>query len=193
MQKLNKICNHFHLSLQSGCNETLKRMNRKYTVEEFEKSVQLLRSAYTNVALTTDIIVGFPGETEEEFEKTYEFLKKIKFYKMHIFKYSKRKGTKAATMPNQISGDKQEKRSQALINLSNTIQQEYNNGYINKEVEVLFEEKAGEYYKGHTKNYTVVNVKANKELENVLQEVIIESARENELYGVLKCQKKNVI
>lgn len=98
LTKLEKICDHFHLSLQSGCDQTLKRMNRRYTTEEFRKSTELLKKAYPNVALTTDIIVGFPGETEEEFEKTYQFLKEIDFYKMHIFKYSQRKGTKAAVM-----------------------------------------------------------------------------------------------
>ena len=94
LKKLEKICHHFHLSLQSGCNETLKRMNRRYSVEEFKNIVELLKKNYEDVNLTTDIIVGFPGETEEEFQKTYEFLKEIKFYKMHIFKYSQRKGTK---------------------------------------------------------------------------------------------------
>lgn len=98
LTKLEKICDHFHLSLQSGCDETLKRMNRRYTTEEFKKSTELLKKAYPNVALTTDIIVGFPGETDKEFEKTYKFLKDINFYKMHIFKYSQRKGTKAAVM-----------------------------------------------------------------------------------------------
>ena len=184
LQRLDKICDHFHLSLQSGCNETLKRMNRKYTIEEFEKVVQLLKTAYPNVALTTDIIVGFPGETEEEFTKTYEFLKKIKFYKMHIFKYSKRKGTKAAIMPNQVNGSMQEERSQKLIELSNINQKQYNQKYIGKQLEVLFEEKIGEYYKGHTTNYIVVNIKSNQQLENKIKEVKIESAREEELYGI---------
>lgn len=103
LKKLDKICNHFHLSLQSGCDETLKRMNRKYTIEEFEKEVNLLRDNFKEAAITTDIIVGFPGETNEEFEKTYKFLENIKFCKMHVFKYSQRKETKAATMPNQIN------------------------------------------------------------------------------------------
>ena len=98
LTKLNKICDHFHLSLQSGCNETLKRMNRRYTTEEFKKATELLKKAYPSVSLTTDIIVGFPGETEQEFETTYNFLKDINFYQMHIFKYSQRKGTKAAVM-----------------------------------------------------------------------------------------------
>ena len=111
LSKLNKICDHFHLSLQSGCDETLKRMNRHYTTAEFKKATELLRKAYPNVALTTDIIVGFPGETDEEFNTTYEFLKGINFYKMHVFKYSPRHGTKAEKMPNQVDGNIKEERS----------------------------------------------------------------------------------
>ena len=130
LTKLEKICDHFHLSLQSGCDETLKRMNRRYTTEEFAKSVDLLRKYYKNVALTTDIIVGFPGETEEEFNETYEFLKKINFYQMHIFKYSPRKGTKAAVMPNQIDGNIKEQRSAKLIELSHSNEIKYND-FIN--------------------------------------------------------------
>ena len=111
LTKLDKICNHFHLSLQSGCDETLKRMNRRYTTKEFENCTKLLRNAYKDVALTTDIIVGFPGETDEEFNETYNFLNKIKFYQMHVFKYSPRKGTKAAEMKEQIKPEIKEKRS----------------------------------------------------------------------------------
>ena len=109
LAKLNKICDHFHLSLQSGCDETLKRMNRRYTTIEFKKATELLKKVYPNVSLTTDIIVGFPGETEEEFETTYNFLKEINFYQMHIFKYSQRKGTKAAIM--RKSGGRKYKRT----------------------------------------------------------------------------------
>ena len=112
--KLNKICHHFHLSLQSACNETLKRMNRRYTIEEFKEVVNMLRETYEDVILTTDIIVGFPGETEEEFNITYNNLKEINFYKMHVFKYSKREGTKAAIMPNQISPQIQMRYMQSL-------------------------------------------------------------------------------
>lgn len=154
--KLEKICHHFHLSLQSGCDETLKRMNRRYTTEEFEKIIELIRKNYKDVILTTDIIVGFPGETEEEFNKTYEFLKKIKFYKMHVFKYSQRKGTKAAIMQMQIDGNIKEIRSQKLIELSDMNEIDYNKSYIGKEVEVLFEERKDGFYKGHTKNYILV-------------------------------------
>ena len=177
LSKLKKVCDHFHLSLQSGCDETLKRMNRRYTTEEFEQGVNRLRKVFPNVALTTDVIVGFPGETEEEFNQTYEFLKRIKFYKMHIFKYSQRKGTKAAVMPNQINGDIKEERSRKLIELSDRNEREYNEQYIGKEVEVLFEEPHIEdgkrYFKGHTTNYMVVKKQTNKNIENQIEKVKI--------------------
>ncbi len=157
--KLEKVCHHFHLSLQSGCDETLKRMNRRYTTTEFKNIVSILRKYYEDVILTTDIIVGFPGETEEEFETTYKFLEEIKFYKMHIFKYSPRKGTKAAQMKEQIDGNKKEQRSQKLIELSDKNEKEYNQSYIGKEVEVLWEEEKEGIYKGHTKNYILAYYK----------------------------------
>ena len=168
LSKLEKICHHFHLSLQSGCNETLKRMNRRYSCEEFEQIVKRLRKWDPDVILTTDIIVGFPQETEEEFEKTYNFLEKINFYKMHIFKYSPRKGTKAATMLGQIDGKVKEERSQKLIKLSEQNQKEYHLNYLGKEVEVLFEEEKDGYYRGHTKNYVLAFNKSNEMLENKL-------------------------
>mgnify|MGYP005779703049 CR=1 FL=1 len=162
-------------------------MNRRYTIEEFEKGVKLLRKVYPNVALTTDVIVGFPGETEEEFKQTYEFLKKIKFYKMHIFKYSQRKGTRAAVMPNQIDGNVKEKRSRELIELSNQNEKEYNETYIGKEVEVLWEESHIEngkrYIKGHTTNYLVVKLETDENLENQIQKVKIIGLDGLELLG----------
>ena len=173
LKEISKICDHFHLSLQSGCDETLKRMNRKYTTDQFRHVVELLRNAYPEVHLTTDIIVGFPGETEEEFNKTYEFLKEIKFYKMHVFKYSPRSGTVAAKMPNQIDGNIKEERSNKLIELSDENEKEYNQKYIGKEVEVLLEEREGEYLKGHTTNYMVVKMKTNENLENTIQKVVV--------------------
>ena len=163
LSKLEKICDHFHLSLQSGCDATLERMNRKYTTEEFEKVVVLLRKYYKNVALTTDIIVGFPEETNEEFVQTYNYLNKIDFYKMHIFKYSPRKGTKAALMKNQVSGDIKEERSKKLIELSDKNQKEHNEKYIGQKLEVLFEEREKEYIKGHTTNYIVVKTKTDEQ------------------------------
>ena len=172
LSKLEKICNQFHLSLQSGCDETLKRMNRKYTTKQFEEVAQILRKYFKDVNLTTDIIVGFPGETDEEFEQTYNFLKNISFYKMHIFKYSPREGTLAQKMPMQVDGNKKEERSEKLIELSNINQEMYNKKYINKKIMVLFEEKVGDYWEGYTKNYIRVKVKTEKNLENKLQEVV---------------------
>lgn len=182
--KLEKICDHFHLSLQSGCDETLERMNRRYTAEEFEEGINIIRENFPNVSLTTDVIVGFPGETEEEFSKTYEFLERIKFYKMHVFKYSQRKGTKAAVMPNQITGKVKEERSNKLIELSNKNQKEQNQKYIGKEIDVLFEEQDGEYIKGHTTNYIMVYVKSDdKTLEDTIRKVKITNALDEHLIG----------
>ena len=166
LEKLTKVCHQFHLSLQSGCDEILKRMNRRYTTEQFKDIVALLRNKFEDVILTTDIIVGFPGESEEEFEKTYTFLKEIKFYKMHVFKYSPRKGTKAAVMPNQIDGNKKEERSRKLIELSNQNEKAYNQNYIGKEVEILFEEEKNGIWQGHTKNYILAHYKTEKNIEN---------------------------
>ena len=192
LSKLNKICDHFHLSIQSGCDKTLKDMNRRYTTEEFENSANLLRKVYPNVSLTTDVIVGFPGETDEDFEKTYEYLKKIKFYKMHIFKYSPKKGTVAKNMKNQIDGKVKEERSSKLIELSDKNQNEYNEKYIGKEVKVLFEEYKNGYFKGHTSNYIMVNVKEdkineNKIVNNILEVIITENNKETkELLGKIE-------
>ena len=180
LSKLDKICDHFHLSLQSGCTETLKRMNRRYTTEEFKAVTKRLRAKFPNAALTTDIIVGFPGETDEEFNTTYEFLKEIAFYKMHIFKYSQRKGTKAAVMPNQVDGKIKEERSKKLIELSNENEYNYNKKYIGKQVEVLFEEREGEYLKGHTTNYIVVKHKTDKnDLINKIAKVTVSEAKQD--------------
>ena len=189
LSKLEKICPHFHLSLQSGCNKTLKDMNRRYTTEEFESLANLLRKVYPDVALTTDIIVGFPNETDADFEKTYEFLKKIKFYKMHIFKYSPKKGTVAIKMKNQVDGKIKEERSKKLIELSNKNQNEYNESYIGKTVKVLFEEYKNGYFKGHTANYIMVNVKGdltdeNKIVDKILNvEILNNDKKEIELIG----------
>ena len=166
LSNLEKICHHFHLSLQSGCDETLKRMNRRYTIQEFKEIVRRLRKAFEDVILTTDIIVGFPQETQKEFDKTYQFLREIKFYKMHIFKYSPRKGTKAAQMTGQVDGKIKEERSQKLIELSNKKEKEYHEKYLGKEVEVLFEEEKNGYYQGHTKNYILAFMKSQENLEN---------------------------
>ena len=166
LEKLPKICHQFHLSLQSGCDETLKRMNRRYTTEQFKEITKLLRKTFEDAILTTDIIVGFPGESEEEFEKTYTFLQEINFYKMHVFKYSPRKGTKAAVMSNQIDGNKKEERSRRLIELSNKNEKTYNEKCIGKELEVLFEEEKHGVWQGHTKNYILAHYKTEENMEN---------------------------
>ena len=159
LKKLPKICNHFHLSLQSGCNATLERMNRRYTTDDFRKIVSILRKNIPEVALTTDVIVGFPGETEEEFNETYDFLKEIAFSKMHVFKYSPRKGTKAAGFKNQVDGITKNKRSDILIALSDKNEEKFAKQYIGKEINVLFENEI----EGHTTNY--IKVESKKKIE----------------------------
>ncbi len=181
LSKLEKICDHFHLSLQSGCDETLKRMNRKYTTERYKQATDILRKYYPNVSFTTDVIVGFPGETDEEFNKTYEFLKQIDFYRMHIFKYSPRKGTVAQKMPNQIDGNIKEIRSNKLIELSNENENRHNEEYIGKNIKVLFEEYENGYFKGHTTNYMTVKIKANKEQkEHFIDKIINVTIEKND-------------
>lgn len=170
LSKLDKICPHFHLSLQSGCDETLKRMNRKYTTKEYERGCELLRKYFVHPAITTDVIVGFPGETEEEFEQTKAYLEHIHFYEMHIFKYSKRKGTRAAVMPDQIDEQIKAARSEKLIALGHDMSKEFRKFYIGKNEEALFEEKAvigdKEYFVGYTKEYVKVAKKTDENLEN---------------------------
>lgn len=170
LSKLDKICPHFHLSLQSGCDATLKRMNRKYTTKEYERGCELLRKYFVHPAITTDVIVGFPGETEEKFEQTKAYLEHIHFYEMHIFKYSKRKGTRAAVMPDQIDEQIKAARSEKLIALGHDMSKEFRKFYIGKNEEVLFEEKAvigdKEYFVGYTKEYVKVAKKTDENLEN---------------------------
>lgn len=170
LSKLDKICPHFHLSLQSGCDATLKRMNRKYTTKEYERGCELLRKYFVHPAITTDVIVGFPGETEEEFEQTKAYLEHIHFYEMHIFKYSKRKGTRAAVMPDQIDEQIKAARSEKLIALGHDMSKEFRKFYIGKNEEVLFEEKAvigdKEYFVGYTKEYVKAAKKTDENLEN---------------------------
>lgn len=187
LSKLEKICDHFHLSLQSGCDATLKRMNRKYTTARYKEATEILRKFYPNANFTTDVIVGFPGETDEEFDQTYQFLKEIGFYKMHIFKYSPRKGTVAEKLPNQVDGNIKEERSKKLIELSNNMQNEKNSQYIGKTVKVLFEEYENGYYKGHTTNYMVVKVKEKEQdgfIDNIKDiEIIGNDTQTEELIG----------
>ncbi len=165
---LPKVCPHFHLSLQSGCDETLKRMNRRYDTREFLAITRRLRENFENPSLCTDIIVGFPGETEEEFETTRAFLDQVHFAEMHVFKYSVRGGTRAAKMPNQVPSELKNSRSDCLLDLENKMRHEYYESFYGKTREVLFEEamrlKGTDYYVGHTREYLYVAVASKEDL-----------------------------
>ena len=154
---LPKFCPHFHLSLQSGCDETLQRMNRHYTTEDYEKRCRILRRAFEHPAITTDVIVGFPGETKEEFEITKKYLERIRFYEMHVFKYSRREGTKAAVMKDQVPEPVKAQRSDALLSLEQAMSRQYREHFKNARVKVLFEEITvigeKEYLTGYTPQY----------------------------------------
>ena len=186
VSKLDKMCHHFHLSLQSGCDKTLKEMNRKYTTKQFKDVVRRLRNLYDDVILTTDIIVGFPNESDEDFETTYKFLDEIKFYKMHVFKYSQRKGTVAEKMRNQVPAEIKDKRSKRLIQLSDKNESEYLKEYIGKVVKVLIEEKDGDYIKGHTENYIMVKTKSVEDLANEFVDVAVNNVEKDCLIGDMK-------
>lgn len=180
ISKLPKMCPHFHLSLQSGCNATLKRMNRRYTSEEYAERCGILRKYFENPALTTDVIVGFPGETEEEFEASRNFVDSIDFYETHIFKYSRREGTKAAVMPDQVSEGKKSARSAEMIEMGEQKRRAYEESFIGKEVEVLVEEEIernGEiFWTGHTKEYIKIALQSRENLRNCIVKVQIEDA-----------------
>lgn len=174
---LPKVCPHFHLSLQSGCDETLKRMNRRYNAGEYYEKVKLIREFYEHPAVTTDVIVGFPGETEEEFKTTKNFLEHICFYEMHIFKYSKRQGTPAAGMKNQVDDTMKTDRSNILLELEKKQSKEFRRYYIGRKVSVLLEENkkinGQDFMLGHTKEYVRVAVRTGENLSNRVVEGII--------------------
>lgn len=183
---IDKICPHFHLSLQSGCDATLKRMNRKYTTAEYEAGCALLRQYFEHPAITTDVIVGFPGETEGEFLQTLEFLRKIRFYEMHIFKYSKREGTRAAMMAEQVEEPVKAQRSAKLISLAHEMSEEFREYYIGKDTEILMEEPAEadgrRYFTGYTKEYVKMAVKTDKNLSNTFVKGRVFGKAQNGLY-----------
>ena len=184
LKSLDKLCPHFHLSLQSGCDETLKRMNRHYSAKEFKEKVEILRKVFDNPAITTDVIVGFPGETEEEFKETYEFLEDISFYEMHVFKYSKRQGTVAAARKDQVDDRIKTERSNLLLAMEQKQSEVYRNGYIGKTVEALMEEEkeiqGKKYQVGYTKTYVKVAAETGEDLSNRLIEGEAVSLLENE-------------
>lgn len=179
ISKLEKMCPHFHLSLQSGCNATLKRMNRRYSAEEYFEKCQLLRKYFKNPALTTDVIVGFPGETEEEFAESKAFVDKIDFYETHIFKYSKRAGTKAAVMENQVPEQIKTIRSNELLELDQRKRRKYEEMLVGTTVEVLMEESVeidGKTLQvGHTKEYVKIALESEKDLQNQIIDVKVEN------------------
>ncbi len=185
ISKIDKFCPHFHLSLQSGCETTLKRMNRHYTPQEYIERCNIIRKYFENPAITTDVIVGFPGETEEEFDITKQFLEEVRFAEMHIFKYSKRKGTVAAGMENQVDDRIKSYRSDILLNLDEKLKNEYRKSYIGKIKDILFEEKVlidgEEYFVGHTKEYLKVAVKSDYDISNKIICVKIKSLLNKEI------------
>lgn len=182
---LPKLCPHFHLSLQSGCDETLKRMNRRYDTAQFKASVQALRDAFGNPAITTDVIVGFPAETEEEFAETVNYLEEISLYEMHIFKYSMRKGTRAAAMKEQVLEAVKTRRSAVLLEMEARKSLEYRSQFVGSVVKVLFEEKKEikdrTYMVGHTREYVKVAVETSQNLTNQILEVQIKEFLENDI------------
>lgn len=182
---LPKVCPHFHLSLQSGCDETLKRMNRHYTTGEYEQKCDMLRRSFENPAVTTDVIVGFPGETQEEFEKTKAFLERIHFYEMHVFKYSVRSGTRAAKMPDQIPESVKTLRSEELLSLERSMSAQYRKSFLGKEQQVLLEEeiriKEKLYLIGHTREYIRAAVLAEGQRPNTMVTIIPEEMLTEEI------------
>lgn len=183
---MDKVCPHYHLSLQSGCDETLKRMKRRYTTEEYKAIVDRLRAAIPNVSITTDVIVGFPGETNEEFDKTYEFLKDIELTHMHVFKYSPRKGTPAATMENQVDPSVKHDRSEKLLQLNEENFNKFGQKMLDKEFNVLFEQKVGDNkYEGLTENYVKVIVESDNDISEQILKVKIKDVKNEFLEGIL--------
>ena len=183
--KVKKICPHFHFSLQSGCDKTLKAMNRHYTSDEYYEKCQLIRKYIDNPAFTTDVIVGFPGETEEDYISSREFVKKVKFAELHVFKYSKRDGTVAAKMPNQIDEKIKTLRSEDLIKTGEELTKEFRQAKIGQDTTVLFEEKIlldnKEYWVGHTVDYLKLAVPAKENLEGQIRKVNVKDFLTNEI------------
>lgn len=189
LKGIDKLCDHFHLSLQSGSDEVLKRMNRKYDKLTFEKIVRGIRESFPQASITTDIMVGFPSEGEEEFDESYEFIKKIGFSKLHVFKYSRRKGTPAAKMDNQIPEPIKEKRSKKVIELSNLLEEEYAKKFIGESKVVLFEQRSKEdynIYQGHTTNYLLVQAYSQEDLIGKLISVELTAVKLNYMEGRIK-------
>ena len=194
LSELPKICPHFHLSLQSGCDAVLSRMNRRYDTAEYEAGCALLRRYFEHPAITTDVIVGFPGETDEEFETTERYLERIHFYEMHIFQYSRREGTKAAAMPDQVPEAVKKERSEKLLALGHRMSEEFRRYYLGRQVTALLEEEflydGKRYYTGYTKEYVKVAVETKKDLSNTFVTGTLKTQlTEDVLSCKIKCDK----
>lgn len=188
--KIGKVCDHFHLSLQSGSPTVLKRMNRKYTPQQYKEIVNIIRDFMPNAGITTDIIVGFPGETEEEFNETYNFVREIGFSRIHVFKYSPRRGTPAAKFENQVDGNVKNIRSDKLISLGEELMKEFHLKFIGSTLSVLFEEKSKkdkDYMEGYTTNYIRVKAKKDLQLIGEIVDVRIKEAKDDYLIGEVIC------
>ena len=184
LKNLPKVCHHFHISLQSGCDETLKRMNRRYDTHLYKSICEKLIKEFSDSAITTDLIVGFPGEDEEEFNKTLDFIREIPFYQIHTFKYSKREGTKAAGMENQVPSFIKDERSKKVLKISKEKSAEFEKSYIGKEVEILTETiSANGMYMGHTSNYLPVYINSKEDIKDKLIKVKITHYEDNMLMG----------
>ena len=185
LKALPNLCPHFHLSLQSGCDATLARMKRKYDTARFYESAELLRAHFDNPGITTDLIVGFPGETEEEFSQTLAFIKKCAFSQMHIFPYSRRQGTPAAAMPDQLSNAVKADRAHRAAEVAGALRRSWLTGWIGKTVEVLFEEEKEGFWRGYTPQYVEVTVTSEETLHNTLRRVKLTAAGEDKIFGTL--------
>ncbi|NLW41390.1 MAG: tRNA (N(6)-L-threonylcarbamoyladenosine(37)-C(2))-methylthiotransferase MtaB [Tissierellia bacterium] len=184
--KTGKLCDHFHLSLQSGSDSVLKRMNRKYTTKEYRDIVKLIREYMPEAGITTDIIVGFPGETDEEFEESYRFVEDIRFSRIHVFKYSPRKGTPASQFKEQIPGDIKQIRSDRLIRLGDELMEEFHKAFIGRTLELLLEEEKDGFIEGYTTNYIRVKVKGHNDLQGKILPVRISGQEEDFLIGEIE-------
>lgn len=188
LANVKKLCDHFHLSLQSGCDKTLKNMNRKYTTSDYRKIVNNIRRIYPDCSITTDVMVGFPEESEEDFVESYKFIEEISFSKLHVFKYSKRKGTPAAKNVNQVAQQDKDRRSKMLMTLSEHMEVKYQNQFIGKEKEVLFEQFVEDehIYQGHTKNYLLVSAESKENIINCIKNVSLKEINKDSITGKLK-------
>jgi len=183
MANIDKFCDQFHLSIQSGCDETLKRMKRHYNTDQYYETVLKIRDKFKNPSITTDIMIGFPGETDEEFMQSVSFAKKVKFAKSHVFAYSIRKGTVAATMPNQVDRETKSKRSKMMLEETNKLQEEFMKSQVGQVEQVLFETEHNHIYVGYTKNYTKVNVESQQDLCGQIKNVKLIQAFEEHCLG----------